>query len=57
MRQLRSLRRIHEAQHLRQVAEVPDHAPRTRNPSAQERKNIEREIAPVFQRLVSRPAE
>ena len=47
MRQRFGLRRIHEAQDFRQIAEVADQAPGARDPSAQERKNIERKIAPI----------
>src|SRR5450755_2078672 len=57
MRQLFGLRRIHEAQHFRQIAEVTNQAPHARHSAAQERKNVERKIAPVVQSLVERTAE
>src|SRR6185369_4443554 len=57
MRQRLGVRRIYEAQDFRQIAEVADQAPGAGDSSPQERKNVERKIAPVVQSLVARSAE
>src|SRR5471030_2872486 len=57
MRQLLRLGRIHKAHDFRKIAEVADQSPGARNPSAQERQNINRKIASLFQRLLPRSAE
>ena len=45
------IRGIHESQDFRKIAEVADQPPDAGNPAAQERKNIERQIAAILQRL------
>src|SRR5450631_4152488 len=57
MCQLLRLGRIHKAQDFRQIAGVADQSSRARNHSTQERKNIDRKIASLFQRLLPRSAE